>query len=179
MKTKIVNSLIAACLIGTASTAFAANISVNSRDKHFVRNFSRVSLEVARIGQLAQTRSRDAQVKELGQNLVQVYTQAGQQVANAAQGVDINSRSKLRGSAAREVNKLADLSGVAFDQAALHELYKCEETGVRQLDMEADSNGSGNAALRQSALKVQAVIEPVVWQTAQLNAQFNGLPGHR
>jgi hypothetical protein len=174
MNIKIVNSLMVTYLMGVATAAFGGDVSVNARDKHFVRNFSRVSLEAARIGQLAQTHSQDADVRELGQKLVQTYTQAGQQVAVTAQIVDIDSESKLHGSAAHEINKLADLSGVAFDRAAMMELYHCEEYGVRQLDLEADN--SGNAALRQSAVQVQAAIEPVVWQTAQLNDQFNGHP---
>src|ERR1700722_11618668 len=174
MNTKIIGSLMVVCLLGTASAGFGADGSSSYRDRHFVRNFSKVSLEAARIGQLAKTNSQDAQVRELGQQLVQAYTQAGQQVADAAQDVGLGSNSKLRGSAARKVNSLAELSGVAFDRAAMRELYHCEEYGVRQLDLEADGNGS--ASLRRSAVLVQATTEPVVWQTAQLNDQFNDHP---
>ncbi|HEV7926611.1 MAG TPA: DUF4142 domain-containing protein [Verrucomicrobiae bacterium] len=174
MNTTIMGGFMAACLIGTASAGFGADWSVNYRDRHFVRNFSMVSLEAARIGQLAQTHSQDAQVQELGRQLVKAYTQAGQQVANAAPGVDGGSNAKLSGSAARRVDSLAELSGPAFDRAATRELFNCEEYGVRQLDLEADSNG--NATLRRSAVQVLAATEPVVWQTAQLNDQFNNKP---
>jgi len=165
------NGLVAACLIGTASAACATERSVHARDQHFVRKFSMIRLEVERIGQLAQTRSQDAQVKDLGQKLIEAYAQADQQLAVTAQAVDVNATKKIGGRAARKLNKLADLSGAAFDKAALHELFKCEETGISQLDREA--SGNGNEALRRSAAQVQTTIEPVVWRTAQLNAQFN------
>jgi predicted outer membrane protein len=174
VNTRIIGGFIVVCVIGTACAGFGADKSVSYRDRHFVRNFSMVSLEAARIGQLAQTHSQDAQVRELGRQLVQTYTQAGQEVANAAQTVDVGSNSKLSGSAARKVDRLAELSGVAFDRAAMRELSNCVEYGVRQLDLEAD--GHGNAALRRSAVQIQAATEPVVWQTAQLNDQFNGQP---
>jgi hypothetical protein len=88
--------------------------------------------------------------------------------------VDGGSNAKLSGGAARRVDSLAELSGPAFDRAATRELFNCEEYGVRQLDLEADSNG--NATLRRSAVQVLAATEPVVWQTAQLNDQFNNKP---
>jgi len=164
----------AACLIATASAAHGADLSITSSDKHFVRKFSNVSLEIQSIGQLAQTQSQDTQVKELGRKLVQTYSQAGQQVAASAQAVGIKETLRIHGSAAREVNKLSGLSGAAFDQAALHELHKCEQLGTHQLDLES-RNGS-NVALRQTAALLQSNMEPVVWQTAELSAQLNGPP---
>ncbi|HTA29174.1 MAG TPA: DUF4142 domain-containing protein [Candidatus Cybelea sp.] len=174
MNSKTIGSLIAACLIWTASAACGADTSVKSGDKHFVRTFSKISLEIERIGQLVQTQSQDTQVKELGQKLVQTYTQAGQQVATSAQAAGIKETRRINRSAARAVNKLSGLSGVAFDQAALHELHKCEQSGTHQLDLES-RNGS-NVALRQTAALLQSNMEPVVWRTAELSAQFNGPP---
>ncbi len=164
----------AVCLIGTAGAARGADLSVKFSDRHFVRQFSTVSLEIERIGQLAQTQSQDTQVKELGQKLVQTYTQAGQQVAASAQAAGIKETLRMHGSAAREVNKLAGLSGVAFDQAALHELHVCEQSGTHQLDLETRYGSS--VALRQTAALVESDMEPVVWRTAELSAQFNRQP---
>jgi predicted outer membrane protein len=174
MKNKIINSVVAACLIGSAGAAYGAEMSVHLRDKHFVRKFSKISLEVERIGQLAQTQSQDTQVKELGQKLVQTYAQADQQVAASVQAAGVGKTPHMSGGAAREVNKLAELSGVAFNQAALRELHKCVESGVHELDLE--TRNSQNAALRQMAALLQADMEPVVWRTAELSAQFNGKP---
>ena len=174
MKTKVLSGFIAACLIGTASALCGADVSVYSRDKHFVHKFSMISLEVERIGQLAQTQSQDPQVKELGQKIVQAYTQAGQQVAACAQTAAVGEIPQIRGSDARKIKELADLSGEAFDRAALHELFLREEAGVHQLDLE--TRNSENVALRQLAALLQSDMEPVVWQTAQLSAQFNRQP---
>src|SRR5580698_6562635 len=110
MNSKTIGSLIAACLIWTASAACGADTSVKSGDKHFVRTFSKISMEIERIGQLAQTQSQDSQVKELGQKLVQTYAQAGQQLAASARVVGIKEELQMNGSAAREVNKLAGFS---------------------------------------------------------------------
>jgi hypothetical protein len=174
MSTNVFRGLIAACLILTASAACGAGTAVKSGDKHFVRQFSTISLEVQRLAQLAQTNSQDAEVKELGQKLVQAYTQAGQQVAASAQAAGVRETPRIRRSAARKVKKLANLSGAAFNQAALRELFICVESGVHQLDLE--TRNSENAALRQTAALLQADMEPVVWRTAELSAQFNGHP---
>jgi predicted outer membrane protein len=172
MKSKLINSFIAGCLIGTASAVCGADTSLNARDKHFVHEFSNISREVERIGQLAQTQSQDAQVKELGQKLVQDYAQAGRQMATSAKVEGIGETPEIARNALREVNKLAGLSGAEFDQSAMSELFKCEESGAHQLDLE--TSASGNLALRQLAVLLQASLEPDLWQTAQLNAQFNG-----
>jgi hypothetical protein len=174
MNPKTVASLLAACLIWTASAACGADRLMQSRDKHFVLEFSKISMEIERIGQLAQTQSQDTQVKELGQKLVQAYTQAGQQVAASAQITDTREKPPIRGGAARKVKVLAELSGTAFDQAALRELHRCVESGAHQLDLE--SRKSANAALRQTAARLQSSTEPVVWRTAELSAQFNRQP---
>ena len=174
MNTKVFSGLIAACVIGSASAGYAADTAVKSSDKHFVRQFSTISLEVQRIAELAQTNSQDADVKELGQKLVQAYTQAGQQVAASSHTVGVQDTPRVRRSAVRKANKLANLSGAAFNRAALRELFKCVESGVHQLDLE--TRNSENVALRQTAALLEADMEPVVWRTAELSAQFNGQP---
>ena len=156
------------------AVAMAPAAALNSRDKNFVSEFSNISLELERIGQLAQTQSQDMQVKELGKKLAQNYASIGQQVAASAQAAGATGTSQFNGSAARVINKLADLSGGTFDQAALHELFQCEESGVRQLDLEVDKGG--NPALRQLAALLQESTEPDLWQTTLLSAQFNGHP---
>ena len=156
------------------AAVFAPGAAVNSHDKHFVSEFSSISLEVERIAQLAQTQSQDAQVKELGQKILQDYGQAGEQVAASARATGAGETPKLSGSAARTVNKLADLSGTAFDQAALRELFKCQLSGSRQISLELGKGG--NPALRQLAASLQEDIEPVVWQTTLLSGQLNGHP---
>jgi predicted outer membrane protein len=172
MKSKLIICFITGCLIGTASAVGGADTSLNFRDKHFVREFSNITREVERIGQLAQTQSQATQVKELGQKLVQDYAQAGRRVATSAKAVGIGETLEIPDSVLREVNKLAGLSGAEFNQAAMSELFKCEESGAHQLDLE--SSASENPALRQLAVLLQASLEPDLWQTAQLNAQFNG-----
>lgn len=174
MKAKMVGRLLAVFLIGTANAVCAADTSAKSGDRHFVRQFSKISLEIERIGQLTQTHSQDPKIKELGQELVQTYAEAGQQVAASAQDADSGKTLRISGSAARKLKELADLSGVAFNQAALRELHKCVESGVHQLNLE--SRNGGNAALRQTATLLQSNMEPVVWRTAELSAQFNRQP---
>jgi hypothetical protein len=153
---------------------FAPDAALNSQDKHFVSEFSNISLEVERIGQLTQTQSQDAQVKELGQKIVQDYGQAGERVAASARTAGAGETPRLSASAARTVNKLADLSGAAFDQAALRELFKCQLSGARQISRELGKGG--NPALRQLAASLQEDMEPVVWQTTLLSGELNGHP---
>jgi predicted outer membrane protein len=171
MKTKLTSGFVLACLIGMAGAASGADLAT-SGDKHFFREFSQISLEVERIGQLAQTQSQNAKVKALGQELVQDYAQAGQEAAATSQALRGGETPQMSAKAVREVNKLAGLSGIAFDQAALRELFKCEESGAQQLELKISN--SPNLAVRQLAAVLQTGLEPALWQTTQMDASFNG-----
>jgi hypothetical protein len=157
-----------------APVVFTPDVALNSRDKHFVTQFANITLELARIGQLAQSQSQDPQVKELGQRIVQDYGQAAQRVAASARAAGADQPPQLTGRAARAVNKLSNLSGPAFDQAAVRELFQCVESTVQQLDFEVGKGG--NLSLRQLAELLQDATEPDVWETVQLSAQINGHP---
>ena len=174
MKTALVFVLMAGCFIRSAGLALADDYAGNPTDKRFVREFYNLNLEIERIGQLAQTQSTDSQVQALGHKLYLDYSQAGQQISSTAQAVGVTDIYEMRPSALREVNKLAGLSGQTFDQAALHQLFKCQESCVRQMDLET-SHGE-ILPLRQWAALIEAALEADLWQTTQLSAQFNGHP---
>lgn len=175
MKAKIIIGFMAACLIYNASPVRGADSSVNRRDGQFVRDFLKISGEVQQIAQLAQTQSQDGQLRNLSQDLLRSYSQAGQQVAATARALGLGDGSPMSASRARQVDKLASLSGPAFDKAASHELFKREEAGVRKLSLELN-NGSGNIGLRQLAALLQVGTEPDLWQTTQVSAQLNRHP---
>jgi hypothetical protein len=174
MKTKFISCLIALGLFGGASFALGDDTKVNSHDKKFVRDYSKIVLKMQRVGQLAQRQSQDPQIRELGQKLIDYYAKAGRMVGATAQTVGVGEKSQISGRDERELNKLATLSGGAFDQAVSHALFQCQEDGVRQLNLEA--NKGNYLALRQLAVLLQADMEPDLWQTSMLSAQFNGRP---
>ena len=168
MKTSFIGGFLAAGLV-IAATAQRADAQSSAHDRHFVREFLQASLEIERIGQLAQTQSQDNHIKALGQKLVQDYTQAAQQVG--AMALTASDRPQTSSGATREINKLENLSGPAFDKAALHKLFR-RETAIAK-ELEAEAANSPFLGLRQVALLLNSALEPDLWQTAQLNGVLN------
>ena len=159
-------------MIGAAGAVCASDSSVTLRDKHFLKDSSEVVLEAQRLGELAQSRGQSDEVKQLGQKVAQDYGQARQQLSNAAQSAGIAVTPQLTSKAARMVNHLTSLSGPEFDRAIVQELFSCEESGAHQLDLE--NRDSHNSSLRQLATSIQTAVEPDLWTTTQLKAEFNG-----
>jgi predicted outer membrane protein len=143
---------------------------VSSHDQHFIQQASENSLREQHFGQLIQRQSQNDEVKQLGQKIVQDYTQAVQQLDTLARSLGVTLEPKSGDQASRTLDKIAALSGPEFDRAALGEMIKNQEATVRLL--EDASQGGKNPDLRQVASAVLPDLQDDVFQTRLIYSEF-------
>ena len=102
-------------LLGGGGSAFAAASAGSS----FLRQAIRGDIAETEIGQLAQQKSTDADVKSFGQELVNDHSQSKTEATSLAQSMKVTVPTSAPRMAQTEYRKLSKLSGPAFDKAFL------------------------------------------------------------
>ncbi len=187
LKTICAASLAAACLLWSAGAVYAgdavkaaAKDKTSAKDKRFIQQASENCVFELQFGRLTQQQTRNSEIKELAQKIVQDYTQASQKLDTLAQSLGITLDSKLNDQAAASLDKIAAMSGQDFDRAALGEMIKVQESTVRLL--EDQSKEAKNKAVQQFASDALSDVQDDVYQTVLLYSEFkrvaqNPLPG--
>jgi len=161
----------AVLLLGAGGTAFAAA----SGGSTFLKDAIRGDIAETQIGQLAQQKSTNAEVKSLGQELVTDHGQAKIEATSLAQSMKVTVPTKPSRKAQTEYDKLSKLSGPAFDKAFASYLVKDHEEDIAKFKKEAQADDGQVSALAQKTLPVlqkhleaaQALESKVGQQSAQ------------
>jgi putative membrane protein len=181
LRTICASGLAAACLFLPAKAVYAGDaVKTSAKDKHFIQQASENCVFELQFGRLTQQQTRNNEIKQLAQKIVQDYTQASQKLDTLAQSLGITLDSKLNDQAAASLDKIAAMSGQDFDRAALGEMIKVQESTVRLL--EDQSKEAKNKALQQLAADLLSDVQDDVFQTVLLYSEFkrvaqNPLPG--
>jgi putative membrane protein len=171
LKSIWISSLAAACFLVPSCFVCAGDApKVSPIDKRFLQQASEVSLFTQQFGQLAEKQSKNEEVKQLAQKIVHDYAQTSQKLDTLAQSLGVSIEPKLGDHAARALDKIATLSGKEFDRAALGEMIKDQQSGVRLL--EDESKGGKNPDLQQFAASVLPDLQDDVFQTMLLVSEF-------
>ena len=104
---------------------------VTFRDSGYLRHASDASLMGSKLGQLASDKGTSAQVKNLGQQLVQTDTKSYQDLSKIAQGKGVTVPTELSRHDARVIEDLSKQSGADFDKTVLKHIVSARETDVR------------------------------------------------
>jgi putative membrane protein len=101
---------------GSTGTTPPAAATASRADRGFVEEAARDSMAEVTLGELAQQRASNPQVKEFGSRMVQDHTKARDELTRIAQakGVQIPT---LDRSQRRDADRLGKLSGAEFDRA--------------------------------------------------------------
>jgi putative membrane protein len=171
MKKAWIGALLTTCLVAPSFVVHAGDSDTSSQDRKFVRNASEAGLTVERMSQMTTQASQNPGVKQIAQKLSRDYAQADQKLREMGQKLDVAASSELNGRSTREVGKLDGFSGSDFDQAALRELVKAEQTYLREVEDEA-SMGS-NAELKQFATTTLPPLQDDIFQVVRLQSDLN------
>ncbi|HEX3716790.1 MAG TPA: DUF4142 domain-containing protein [Verrucomicrobiae bacterium] len=171
MKKAWIGALLTTCLVAPSFVVHAGDSDTSSQDRKFVRNASEAGLTVERMSQMTTQASQNPGVKQIAQKLSRDYSQADQKLREMGQKLDVVTSSELNGRSTREVGKLDAFSGSDFDQAALRELVKAEQTYLREVEDEA-SMGS-NAELKQFATTTLPPLQDDIFQVVRLQSDLN------
>jgi putative membrane protein len=175
MKKICTGALLTAAFILISSTTYAgdpaaAGTTVSSRDTEFVQTICDNSLMVKRIGELANQRSQNMRISQIGQKLALDYDKTRLQFSAAAQTMGVPITTELSARALRTVEKLQSLPGMDFDKATLHELVKSEQFVL--LKLQDESAYGDNPALKQLAASSLPPLQNDIYQVVILESDL-------
>jgi len=131
--------------------------NLKSKDAKFLRDMAENNLLEIRIGQLAQQKSQNDQVKAFAQKLVQDQTKANQDLTQIAQSKGVTLPMQLDKRHERTVENLSSLSGNDFDRAFLRRMERDDRSDVRKL--ESESKRAADADVKQFASTTLPVVQ--------------------
>ncbi len=110
-------------------------------DKTFLRDAAIDGMVEVELAKLAVQRASNDSVKQLGQQMVDDYTKANDELKQIASKENINVPDSLDSKHQSQVDKLSNLSGANFDRAYIKEELKDHRQDVKEFQNEAE-NGS-------------------------------------
>ncbi|MFG2055740.1 DUF4142 domain-containing protein [Micromonospora sp. NPDC048930] len=110
--------LAALVLVGLAPAAAAqAAAQPSTQDTQYLQALHQVNLAEITMGNLAQQKGRNQQVKDLGKQFVTDHTQLDQTVQSTAQQLNVQLPSEPTADEQKVISRLNNLSGAEFDKA--------------------------------------------------------------
>jgi putative membrane protein len=139
------------CIAGTVVLAFAAVPASAAGQKSttpspkaaadhtFVMKAARGGLAEVELGKLASDKASNDQVKQFGQKMVDDHGKANDELKSLAQKKNITLPTDLSAQDKALHDRLAKLSGPAFDRAYMQAMLKDHRTDVNEFRMESKS----------------------------------------
>ncbi len=154
---KSLTSIIAITTLLAAGPLMAQNQPKTSTEKEkaphtaasFIKNAAEGNLAEVQLGQLAQQKSQNAQVKEFGQRLVQDHTQANQKLETLAKSENVTWPTQPDKRDQRLMQRFEKLSGSEFDQQFVRHAIRDHARDIAKYDHAANN-------LQDNALKSYA-----------------------
>jgi len=167
---KPVTALAGVVLLCGSVPALAAGSSSS-----FLKEAIRGDIAETKIGELAQKKSENADVKAFGQELTNDHGQHRTEVEALAKSMNVDVPTKPKREATSEYNKLSKLSGKMFDQEFAGYMVKDHKEDIAKYQKESESGDAQIAALAKKTLPVlqkhleqaQALQSKVGQQTSQ------------
>lgn len=140
-----------------SDTAKNAATRLSGKDSLFVRKAAIGDLAEVKSAELAKSKTSSSAVKEFAEQMITDHTKATEELTTIAKEKDITVPTELDNEHQAKLDKLAGLSGDAFDRAYAKQQKIGHETMLRLLDDEA-KNGK-DADLKSFAAKTKTVVE--------------------
>ena len=137
-------------------------------DKDFVKTVAESSATEVHLGKIAQEKASSDAVKELGKQMVDVESQTGRQLQQAATALKIDLPSAPSKRAKKDGEKLAKLSGADFDHA--YTKMASDEQKQTVKEFERESKNGKSPALKDWAAKNLSVEQEREQKVEALNS---------
>ncbi len=118
----------------SASTTGQAATQLSNEEKSFIKEAAQGSTAEVHLGQLAQQKAQNPQVKQLAERIVQDHTQAGQQLMQIAQQHNIQPSTEVKGEHKETHDKLQKASGEEFDKQYAKEMVKHHKKDIKKFE---------------------------------------------
>ena len=148
------------------------NGQTSPADKMFVTKALEGGMAEVQLGQLAQQKSNNPDVKQFGQRMVDDHTKLGDQMKSVAQQIGVKVPDAPSKKDQAVMAKLQALNGDAFDKAYMKDMVKDHKMDLNEFKTEA-ANGS-NPAVKDAANQGAQVISQHLQMAEQINGKTNG-----
>ncbi|MFI6797386.1 DUF4142 domain-containing protein [Streptosporangium canum] len=138
----IVLLAVATVTLGGAARAVAAQPDLNEQDKKFLVQLHRVDLTEIQAGNLAQRRSTDRSIIDLGKVLVDNHTKLDENVRQVAQKAGVPLPEDPNANQRQQLADLSRLTGQVFDNAWLAVMITGHRQTLDRLDQELSEGSS-------------------------------------
>jgi putative membrane protein len=169
MKLLLGTVLVSALAVAAPAMAQQAPITLQQPDKDFLTKASEGNVSEVKLGQLAEHRSTNQQVKQFAQRMVEDHTKAQQDLTNAMNGSDVIVPDHVTKDAAGLYDKLAQETGADFDHDYMHAMVNDHQDDVNAFKDEI-KNGKMEK-LRDYAQNTLPVLERHLQNAKQINNQ--------
>ena len=129
---------------GQAGTNSPDTMTAKVDDKKFVKDAALGGLTEVELGKLATQKAFNEDVKKFGQNMVDDHTKANDELKQVASKENMPIPDTLDSKHQSRIDKLAKLSGEAFDKAYVKDQLKDHQEDVREFNAEAENGNDPN-----------------------------------
>lgn len=138
--------------MGSKSSAGTA-----SSDTHFIKKAASGGMAEVELGQMAQQKASNPDVKKFGERMVADHTKANEQLKAVAQAEHIDLPQQLDAKDQATKDRLDKLSGEQFDKAYMKDMVKDHKTDVAEFQRE--SKMAKNPELKNFATQTLPVLQ--------------------
>ena len=147
---------------------------VGQADKKFIKEAAIGDMGEVELGQLAQQKAKDPDVKGFGERMVKDHSQNDDQLKNLAQTQDVSLPATLSQKLQSEKSQLSKLSGAKFDQAYMVFMVSEHTKDVNKFKKEAQD--AHDPAVKQYAQASLPVLESHLKQAQQVEKKVRNNP---
>jgi putative membrane protein len=123
----------------TESSSKMASGALASGDRKFVEKAATGGMMEVQLGQLAQEKASNEQVKEFAARMAQDHAKANDELKQLATSKGANVPSAVANSQQKDVDKLQKLSGADFDRAYMKQMVSDHKADINDFQKEAKS----------------------------------------
>ena len=138
----------------TPSSAPTTGPQTSSAAQNFLKTVSQDNRAEIELGQLAQSKASNDEVKSYAGMLVSDHTQANTEVTSLAQSKSVTLSSELASAQTNTKNKLDALTGAAFDRRYIDAMVSAHEKAVKAFQQQIKSTDTDVRAFAQKTLPV-------------------------
>lgn len=167
MKTSnMINVSCLALLLGFASTGANA-----ASDDAFVKKASEGGVAEVKLGELAQQRAQNPEVKEFAQHLVSEHQQANTELQQLAQTKGLKVETEVSGKHKQTMSRLEKVSGQEFDKKFMEAVVKQHKDDIKDFKKQAEKGK--DADIKSWAQKTLPSLEKHLQMAQGIQQQVN------
>jgi putative membrane protein len=162
----------AGALVLASATAAAQTTASKGADATFAMNAAKGGLMEVEMGRMAADHATNPDVKQFAQRMVTDHTKANDELKSIASQKGITLPTSIDASAKAKMDKMAKMSGDAFDKAYMDDMLKDHKHDVAEFRKEA--NGGKDADIKGFAGKTLPTLEEHLKMAEDTHAKVAG-----